>query len=272
MGHLTRLQLSDVRRVFRLLGEVRELGADPRQWRRHALEGLVRLTGAYVGIGGLEPVPLRGNLQDQRPLVDVGWQSAAERQAYLEFMRTGVLRDEPTYAFLKKLPTQSFVGSRREMVEDAVWYRNETFNRYHRAGGCDDILYSRQIVHVAGCVDMITLRGAYGDRPFDQRDKQILLLFHSELARLWKTSPVGLPTPVTLPRHLQRVVDQLRIGRSEKEAAAALGLSRHTVHTYVKELYRRLDVQSRGEAMAKLRWTYNFIPRLGDEMGTQPGL
>jgi DNA-binding NarL/FixJ family response regulator len=87
-------------------------------------------------------------------------------------------------------------------------------------------------------------------------------LFHAELARLWRPPPEGFAAWAALPPHLQRVVEQLRTGRSEKEAAAALALSRHTVHTYVKELYRRLDVRSRGEAMAKLQWTYDFMPRL----------
>lgn len=264
MGHSTRLRLSDVRGVFRLLGEVRELGADPQQWRRHALEGLLRLTGAYVGIGGLEPVPLGGNIQDLLPLIDVGWESPDQRQVYIEFMRAGALLENPDYAFLKERGGKSFARLRRELTEDAVWYRSEMFNRYQRAGGCDDIVYSRQVVPAADCVDMITLRGAYGARPFDRRVKQIVVLFHTELARLWQPPPEGFAAWTALPRHLQRIVDQLRTGCSEKEAAAALELSRHTVHTYVKELYRRLDVRSRGEAMTKLLWSHDFIPRLRD--------
>ncbi|HTO96771.1 MAG TPA: LuxR C-terminal-related transcriptional regulator, partial [Myxococcales bacterium] len=39
-------------------------------------------------------------------------------------------------------------------------------------------------------------------------------------------------------------------GRSEKQVAAQLGLSLHTVHDYVKGLHRRLGVQSRGELLA----------------------
>lgn len=41
-----RIRLNDVRRLFRLIGEVRELGADPARWRPHLLERLARIARA----------------------------------------------------------------------------------------------------------------------------------------------------------------------------------------------------------------------------------
>jgi DNA-binding CsgD family transcriptional regulator len=43
-------------------------------------------------------------------------------------------------------------------------------------------------------------------------------------------------------------------GLSEKRVAAQLRLSRHTVHTHVKNIYRALGVHSRAELMARF-WT-----------------
>jgi DNA-binding CsgD family transcriptional regulator len=40
-------------------------------------------------------------------------------------------------------------------------------------------------------------------------------------------------------------------GDSEQQCAARLGLTRDTTHQYVKSLYRRLDVNTRGELMAR---------------------
>lgn len=274
MGQSARLRLSDVRRVFRLLGEVRELGNDPQQWRQHELEGLMRLTGAIVGLSGLEPVPLRGNLDDLRTFVEAGMQSPAQREVYLEFMQSGAMLSDPTYQFMRRHPRQSFARLRREMVDESTWYRCPTADQYHRAAGVDDVLYSRQVVPMARSVDMITLRRPWGDKPFNRRCKRIVALFHAELARLWRRrwptnedanerfALAGDSSGTGLPWHLQQVVAQLRVGHSEKEATTTLGLSRHTVHTYVKELYSRLSVHSRGEAMAKLQWTYDFVPRL----------
>jgi DNA-binding CsgD family transcriptional regulator len=52
-----------------------------------------------------------------------------------------------------------------------------------------------------------------------------------------------------LPRHLCLTLSCLLEGTSEKQAAARLGLSRHTVHGYVKALYRHYRVNSRAELL-----------------------
>jgi DNA-binding NarL/FixJ family response regulator len=47
-----------------------------------------------------------------------------------------------------------------------------------------------------------------------------------------------------------RLLRLLLKGWSEKEVAARLGVSPHTVHNHVKEIYRTMCVQSRAELMA----------------------
>jgi FixJ family two-component response regulator len=54
-----------------------------------------------------------------------------------------------------------------------------------------------------------------------------------------------------LPRRARQTLDFLLRGDSEKQIATRLELSRHTVHDYVKMVYRRLQVSSRAELMAK---------------------
>jgi len=53
-----------------------------------------------------------------------------------------------------------------------------------------------------------------------------------------------------LPPRLVETLALLLQGHSEKQVARALGLSVHTVHVYVKSLYRRYDVSSRAELLA----------------------
>jgi DNA-binding CsgD family transcriptional regulator len=55
------------------------------------------------------------------------------------------------------------------------------------------------------------------------------------------------------PRQRQ-TLELLLIGHAEKQIAAQLSISRHTVHVYVKSLYKRFDVNSRGELLA--RWVH----------------
>jgi DNA-binding CsgD family transcriptional regulator len=58
-----------------------------------------------------------------------------------------------------------------------------------------------------------------------------------------------------LSPRLRQTLQSLLAGDSEKQAAAKLGVSQHTVHVYVKQLYRKFDVNSRGELLAK--WVRN---------------
>jgi DNA-binding CsgD family transcriptional regulator len=52
------------------------------------------------------------------------------------------------------------------------------------------------------------------------------------------------------PRQKQ-TLQHLLAGDSEKQVARKLGLSQHTVHGYVKALYRRYGVSTRAELLAK---------------------
>jgi DNA-binding CsgD family transcriptional regulator len=55
-----------------------------------------------------------------------------------------------------------------------------------------------------------------------------------------------------LSPRLRQTLQSLLAGASEKQVAMKLGLSQHTVHVYVKALYKRYGVSSRGELLA--RW------------------
>ena len=54
----------------------------------------------------------------------------------------------------------------------------------------------------------------------------------------------------TLSEAQRRVTLLLLEGMSEKEVASRLRLSPHTVHNHIKEIYRRLEVNSRAELLA----------------------
>ena len=65
----------------------------------------------------------------------------------------------------------------------------------------------------------------------------------------------GKPAPLAdrplSPRERQ-TLKLLLAGDSEKQIARKLSLSPHTVHVYVKSIYKRFNVSSRGELLA--RW------------------
>jgi DNA-binding NarL/FixJ family response regulator len=67
------------------------------------------------------------------------------------------------------------------------------------------------------------------------------------------------------PRMLQ-TLELLSNGDAEKEVALKLGLSQHTVHVYVKALYRRFGVNSRAQLLAAVYTGARSLTEQTDEM------
>jgi DNA-binding NarL/FixJ family response regulator len=61
----------------------------------------------------------------------------------------------------------------------------------------------------------------------------------------------GQPSFEEMPSRQRQTLELLLEGKSEKEAAHQLGISRNTLHIYVRALYKRFSVSSRGELLAK---------------------
>ena len=61
----------------------------------------------------------------------------------------------------------------------------------------------------------------------------------------------GTPTVPGLSPRVQQTLRRLLAGDSEKQIAGRMGVSPHTVHVYVKALYRHFGVCSRGELFAR---------------------
>jgi len=55
---------------------------------------------------------------------------------------------------------------------------------------------------------------------------------------------------MSMGRRHKQTLELLLAGDAEKQIAGKLGLSRHTIHDYVKAIYRRFGVNSRGELLA----------------------
>jgi len=60
-----------------------------------------------------------------------------------------------------------------------------------------------------------------------------------------------LPAGLKLSPRMRQTLDRLLAGDSEKQIARKFELSQHTVHVYVKAIYRGFDVSSRSELLAR---------------------
>ena len=97
-------------------------------------------------------------------------------------------------------------------------------------------------------------------RPFND-NCQLVQLFHRQMGPTYVPAPEKHPAAAAGGDRDAAVASAafaagasaLLDGDAEKQVATKLGLSRHTVHQYVKLLYRELQVSSRGELL-------KFIP------------
>src|SRR5687767_13104103 len=76
------LRHADVRAVYELVGQCRELGDDPQQWRRHWYGRLAALTGAELVVGG-ETAATDDGRMELLGTVEWGWENGLDRAVWL---------------------------------------------------------------------------------------------------------------------------------------------------------------------------------------------
>ena len=255
MGQSNNLRLSDVRAVFRLIGECRELGADPVEWRLHLLRELCGILGARVGAGG-EATGMAQQRFIPLSTVDVGWENDDQRQVMFEWMALQSQQRSPTGLLPWKEPiTESLVLARDDVFSDHEWYNSVQYCDYLRRSELDHLIVSMQRVAIgADNYSGVCILRSLGERKFRPRDKTFLQLLHEELAPMVgrQLAAAHEPSATQLSPRLRQVLDCLLEGDSQKQVAARLGLTAQTAHQYVKAVYRHFRVNSRAELMA--RW------------------
>jgi hypothetical protein len=136
MSRSIALRVSDIRAVFRLVGECRELGDDALAWQRHFLAGVARLTGAGAAVNTEGP----SQWQPFRPtvIVDWCWENGFDLQIFYriveEYARRGIGFNPMFSAYLAAL--DQGVGpslTRADLVSDAEWYRSSYYQHYQGA-------------------------------------------------------------------------------------------------------------------------------------------
>jgi DNA-binding CsgD family transcriptional regulator len=257
MSKSQRLRHSDLKNIYRLIGDCRDEGADPIAWRRRLLEGMMQLTGArvayVVGLSGF-PGP------DLRPaeMIQLGLEESKQTKLFaehFEFMFRGG-EDALLTAFMALPADRLNTRSHIQMIDVDHWQRSESYQRFHREMDMEPGVLSMCPLQLQGvCYQhTLTVRRCVGERPFTLRDVRLLNHLHQELAPLIgpRLAMADEPSASELSPRLQQTLRCLLDGLSEKQIADQLGISPTTVHEYVTALYRRFSVNGRAELMA--RW------------------
>lgn len=246
------VSFEELRRLIQLSGELRELPLGSSEQRRHALSGLAAVVGAQVGlcVECAMPRTARGPLRLLRA-VEVGWAGEQERNAFSTYVREAQERSlDPSLSRMTRelARYRNITRTRAQLVGDREWYRAEHVNEFRRLGGVDGFVFTGAIAGARGEVIAVTLHRAWGERGFTERERRLVEVFQEASGWLLRRP---LPAPDDLPPRLRDTLRALAAGLSEKEVAARLGISAHTVHEYTKALYRRFGVSSRAELLAR---------------------
>lgn len=260
------LSTNDVRALFRLMSEVRELGRDASAWRAHLAQGLSELCSARASLA----------FEAVERLDDLEKTSCSQIVQLVDAVSHGVSRDEAprfyddvfwldhasdaTLDAMIPLYGTSFTRTRRDLVDDAAWRRSVIRNERFRRNDCDEFVISMAVAPVSRLtLSSLSVYRAWGEPVLTERERAIVELAHEELRRDFA---YVLGRDIHLTPRAREVLELLQRGDSEKEIASELGISVHTVHDHVKAIHRAYKVRSRGELLSHLAQSRRPAARL----------
>lgn len=247
-----RPRVSSVRRVVAILQQCQTVGFDESLWRHMLLEQMCAMLRLEVG-----PVVIRrGNgrvMVEQPPRRGRPAGNGAEGELDL----WNWLQELDARQLSERLPTsnwEAFAALRRMLPTPAnVWMKRHNLELHSHHTSAGDILCLLYLLPGTEEVRLLSARRPRSRAPLRRHDLRLVRMLLLDVLRLFDRGELlGLPRnngQRLSPREWE-TLQCLLAGDSEKQIAARLHLSPHTVHTYVKSLYRRFEVSSRGELMA----------------------
>lgn len=242
---------SRVRELLAIVGEAYELAGSPTERRLHVLRRLAELVHARTAVACsiVEPPPRGpGRICEA---VGVGWACEKEERSVHGILAAKGMGFDPLASalFTHHRPGAGSITSvcRRDSLSLHEWYDSEYFSKIRRPYHVDDALYSLSSGSPQDPLLALSFHRSKGDGWFSEEDLSLIDLAQQVCAHALSAPPAQK----RLSPRQQQTLEGLMLGRSEKEVAAELGLSRHTIHEYVTSLYRIFGVRSRGELLAK---------------------
>ena len=238
---------SDMAALLHLVGEVTELPADKTVRRTHVLWGLMKLIGGRSAAAVEMALPHEGPFARPGTIININTTCQAEARAAEVYL----IHNTPADPILPE-----FLAARGKTItmvrdpENKDWYRSPHYDALRRPYDIGDSLYCR--LTLPDGTDMtVGLQRCPGDPQFTERDKALVHLLHTHAPHVYYAPAPRRPELESLAPRLQPVMRYLLQGDAEKEVAAKLKLSRHTVHRYTQTIYQQLEVHTRAELLAK---------------------
>lgn len=253
---------ADRRALITLTHECRDRGDDAVCWRTHWAAGLARLIDADCGMSGELGGLLTGAVRD---LGNVAWglDRGFDVAGYLAGL--AYLEDHPQHSVALPAyaahPAAGTALSVPDLLPADVWERSTEYRVAFRVLGTGGPVYClRPVAADPGVATGEVYCRAAGRPDFGRRQKVVLTEAVAAIAGLvgGPLARFAEPSPADLPPRVREVLQCFLEGDSDKQAAARLGLGRHTVNQYAKLIHRHFGVSSRPELLA--RWVRRGWP------------
>jgi DNA-binding CsgD family transcriptional regulator len=233
--------------LLRLAGEAGELPPDKVVRRTHVLTELLSLVGGRSAVVVEMALAGEGSFARAGTVINVNYGSETEAR-YSELF---LVHNEPADPALPGfLAARGRTLTMTREVEDGEYYRSAHYDVVRRPFDIDHSLYCRLTLPDGNDL-AVGIQRCPGDPEFSERDKALVHLLHTSAPHVYY-APAREPSEFDgLAPRLRPVLRYLLGGDAEKEVAAKLRLSRHTVHRYAQVIYRELGVHSRAELLAK---------------------
>ena len=249
-------------RVAELIGELAELSVvDLDETVDHLLSRACEIVGvndAMLGFARRDPRlaacdPLNG-WRPPSPYRPRRFGPHAEGDAMLLDNWYGSIRElalDPATAALASSSGSVRAVLHYELMVARDWERASIFALLDASSIGDRLIGGRPI---ADDVEMLLVMYRRGSEPrFGEDERQWLELIMAALAGVGRRIALAhgfIDARRPLTRRERATLHHLLAGRSEKQIAAAMGLSERTLHHRVTALFQKFDVQSRAELMA----------------------
>lgn len=252
----SRVSASQIRSIYLLLGECRELGDDLLQWRSHFWRGVAKLIDAdlilHAAVNGSDGTP---SMQSGGAW---GFQNGFNAKGWFQFAQENPMsfKSEMTEFMLTRATEQmhGLVATRQEIMCESQWEASFDKNVVADMIGTSAAMQSYQWLRGKKQFDVCVITRGIGRKQFAEREAAVMHLLHAESAKQIGGALAGYddPQPSRLPPRVRQVLQCMLEGDSDKQIAVRMGISTHTVNQYTKFVFRHFSVSGRLELLA--RW------------------
>ena len=259
MAERSRLIISELVEVMRLIADVAAARGDAALQQTLLAQGLQRLVGATVGFagscGGWSAAGDPGFV-DLHFMTDSTPAFAAYAEQVLK-MPLGI-RADPYCRTTVRAPGRTVLVTQQAALADSPQDNGAIRAWISQMGAADGMV---GIVRLNGPGDRavaVSMQLLDSRRVFSRRRRALAALAVNELGRLAERGHLSFPLPADddpaarLSPRQRQLLTLLLTGRHVKGIARDLGLSDWTARDHIKAIYRRLNVTSREELMARL--------------------